>query len=86
MKGVTKSGFEYEIDEAVGNDYEILEIMAGLEDNFLNLFKLVEKLLGKEQTKKLKEHVRNEEGIVPTDKMSEEITEILEGTNTTKNS
>jgi len=35
-------------------------------------------LLGKEQTNQLKDHLRDEEGLVPVDKMTEEITEIFQ--------
>jgi hypothetical protein len=78
MKGKTSSGFEFEISEDVANDYELVENLGELEDNPLILGKVVNQILGKEQTARLKDHVRNEKGIVPTDRMTQEIIEIFQ--------
>lgn len=78
MKGKTTSGFEFEISEDIKNDYELVENLGELEDNPLILGKIVKQILGKEQTAKLKDHVRNEKGIVPTDRMTQEIIEIFQ--------
>ena len=86
IKGKTKSGFSYELDKERLNNYELLEAIEELEENPLVLSRVVNLLLGKEQTKKLKDHLRTENGIVPTDKMSEEITEIFQNQGETKNS
>ena len=87
IKGKTSSGFEFEISEDVANDYELVENLGELEDNPLILGKVVNQILGKEQTARLKDHVRNEKGIVPTDRMTQEIIEIFKnGGEETKNS
>jgi len=87
MKGKTTSGFEFEISEDIKNDYELVENLGELEDNPLILGKIVRQILGKEQTAKLKDHIRNEKGIVPTDKMTQEIIEIFQNSGEeTKNS
>lgn len=87
IKGKTKTGFEYEIKKESLNNYELLENIAELEENPLSVTSIVKHLLGKEQAKTLKEHVRNENGIVEIDKMTEEITEMLNnGSQETKNS
>lgn len=87
IKGKTSSGFEFEISEDVANDYELVENLGELEDNPLILGKIVNQILGKEQTARLKDHVRNEKGIVPTDKMTQEIIEIFKNSGEeTKNS
>ncbi|NLD31369.1 MAG: hypothetical protein GX662_03810 [Trichococcus flocculiformis] len=86
IKGKTKSGFSYELDKERLNNYELLEAIEELEENTLVLSRVVNLLLGKEQTKKLKDHLRTENGIVPTKKMSEEITEIFQNQGETKNS
>ncbi len=78
IKGKTSSGFEFQISKDVANDYELLENLAELEDNPLILGKVVKQILGEEQTKKLKDHIRNKNGIVPTDKMTKEIIEIFQ--------
>lgn len=87
IKGKTSSGFEFTISRDVKNDYELIENLGELEDNPLILGKIVNQILGKEQTAKLKDHVRNENFIVPTDKMTQEIIEIFRnGGEETKNS
>ena len=86
IKGKTKSGFLYELDKERLNNYELLEAIEELEENPLVLSRVVNLLLGKEQTKKLKDHLRTDNGIVPTEKMSEEITEIFQSQGETKNS
>lgn len=87
IKGKTSSGFEFSISKDVKNDYELIENLGELEDNALILGKIVTQILGKEQTVKLKDHIRNENGIVPTDKMTQEIIEIFRNSGEeTKNS
>lgn len=78
IKGKTKTGFEYEISKDVVNNYELLENLAQLEDNPLLLPIIVKQVLGEEQAKKLKDHVRNEKGIVQTDKLTNEILDIFQ--------
>ena len=87
IKGKTSSGFEFTISKDVTNDYELVENLGELEDNPLILGKIVNQILGKEQTINLKDHIRNENGIVPTDKMTQEIIEIFKNAGEeTKNS
>lgn len=87
IKGKTSSGFEFSISKDVKNDYELIENLGQLEDNPLILGKIVTQILGKEQTAQLKDHIRNENGIVPTDKMTQEIIEIFKNSGEeTKNS
>jgi len=86
IKGKTKSGFEYKIPKENVNNYELLEILGEMEENPLLLRKTVNLLLGKDQAIELKNHLRTDNGTVPIDKMSEEIMEIFESQNETKNS
>lgn len=76
-KGVTASGFEFEIDDAVINDMELIDAIAeSMDDNPLAFSRVCAKLLGSEQRKKLYDHVR-ENGRVPLEKISTEITDIF---------
>lgn len=76
-KGVTSSGFEFEIDDAVIDDMELIDAIAdSMDDNPLAFSKVCAKLLGSEQRKKLYDHVR-ENGRVPLEKISTEITDIF---------
>ena len=77
IKGKTKSGFNYHIDENILQDYELLEAIAETEKNPIFITKVVRMLLG-DDTDKLKEHVRDEKGRVSIEKMNVEITEIFE--------
>ena len=87
IKGKTESGFKFEISKDVINDYELVENLAQLDDNPLILTTIVKQILGKDQANKLKDHVRNEDGMVQTDKMTKEITNIFQNSGKeTKNS
>lgn len=77
LTGVTKTGFAYSISEKNLNNYELVEVLGELEDNPLLLPKVLKLLLGKEQTEKLKNHLRDDEGIVDTVKMSDELQDIF---------
>ena len=59
IKGKTESGFEFTISEDIKNDYELVENLGELEDNPLILGKIVNQILGKEQTIKLKVEVNS---------------------------
>lgn len=87
LKGKTKSGFEFEIDETRLDDMEFVEALADVEENFLKFPKVCNILLGEEQKKRLYDHLRTEDGKVPVQLMSETITEIMTlAGNSTKNS
>jgi len=86
LKGETTSGFNYEIPEENLNNYELLEELGELDTNPLALGRVVNLLLGKDQANALKNHVRTDTNIVPSDKMTNEITEILQSNAQSKNS
>lgn len=87
IKGKTSSGFNFIISKDIINDYELVENLGELDSSPLILGTIVRQVLGKEQTAKLKDHIRNENGIVPTDKMTQEIIEIFKNAGEeTKNS
>lgn len=85
IKGTTPTGFEYHVDKETLNDYELLEEVSAVDDNPLLIANLVKRLLGKEQTNKLKEHIRSDAGIVPLDVMTNEIVAIFQSTKEIKN-
>lgn len=85
LKGKTASGFAFEISEDIIDDYEFVEALGGLEENPLNLSKVVTMLFGKGQTTKLKEHCRVDNR-VSTQKMMNEIQDIFTNVNQLKNS
>lgn len=86
LAGKTQSGFEYQIDENIGDDYELLELMGKVKNgDQLSIFALIDRILGPEQHNALKEHCRVD-GRVSTLKMNDEIVEIFLNTKQVKNS
>lgn len=85
IKGKTSSGFAYKISEARVSNYELIESLNETETNPLALPKTVNLLLGKEQADKLKDHLRDEEGLISTENLSSEIMEIFQNQSETKN-
>lgn len=85
IKGKTKSGFAYEISESRLKNFELVELLADVDKNPLLLPKLVKVMLGDELADKLKEHLRDDEGLVDLEKVNEEIAEIFESQKQLKN-
>lgn len=86
IKGTTKSGFQYEISKNRIENYELIEVLSEVDSDPLSLPKVVNLLLEKEQANKLKNHLRDEEGLVSTERLTEEIMDIFQGQAETKNS
>lgn len=86
VTGVTKTGFGYEIDEEILDDYEFLEILLKIDEGeTAYALKMVERLLGEKQRDRLKEHLRTEKGRVPATKLIAETMEIFESIKAGKN-
>lgn len=77
IQGKTNSGFKFEIDENQLKNYEFVELVAEVDENELLMPKLLKLLLGN-QVEALKDHIRDESGIVPIEKMVTEIKDIFE--------
>lgn len=59
----TKSGFECEVDSEVMDDADILDLLVEADDgNELSMFKAFKLFIGKEQYKKAKDFIRDENG------------------------
>lgn len=84
LKGKTSSGFKFEIAEGALDNYELVEALADIETDPLSVTKVVTLLLGKEQKEKLKDHVRNDEGVVTTTALMKEIEEVFKAQNKVK--
>lgn len=79
LKGKTKSGFKFEVEDDRLNNYELVEAISEVSDgNPLALTKVIKLLLGEDEAKSLKDHVRDEKGLVPSDKLSDEVMEIFQ--------
>lgn len=78
QKVITKSGFECLVDKKQMDDMELVDKIAEADaGNPLAVSAVIEKVLGKEQKAKLYNHIRNEDGRVPIEKVGEEIVEII---------
>ena len=77
-KGKLENGFEYEVDEKLLDDMELLDALAEAEENPLKISVVSRKVLGTEQRKRLYDHIRREDGTVPVEEASQAIVDILE--------
>ena len=77
----TASGFEADIDESAANNMEFVDVLAemdaGTTPGAYGISRICNLILGKENKKALYDHLRDEKGHVPADKVEEELTEIL---------
>ena len=80
IKGKTKTGFIFEIEDNALDNMELLDAIAEIdnEENPLAISKVINLLLGKEEKKKLYNHCRAEDGRVPIEALVQEVAEIFE--------
>lgn len=78
IKGTTESGFGFEFDPKNVNDMEWLELAAEAEGDPTKYPKVIEMALGREQKKRLYDHIRTDSGRVPIDKAMEVFREIMD--------
>lgn len=83
FKGTTKTGFPFDISMERMENYEVVETIAEIDENPLVLPRLLKLLLG-DQVAALKDHVRDEDGMVPTQKLMDEVRDIFESQNVKK--
>lgn len=84
LKGKTSTGFKFEISEGTLDNYELVEAIAEIDADPFSVTKVVNLLFGKEQKERLKEHVRNDEGVVTTTALLKEIEEVFKTQNKVK--
>lgn len=79
---VLESGFEADIDESLKDNMELVDILAAMDDGStpaaFAMSRLCNIVLGKQQKKALYDHLREENGVVPTGKVEKAIAEIFE--------
>ena len=74
----TDSGFEWDIDDVVLDDAEILDCLLDIEGgNKFSILTLLRKVLTSEGKKALYDHLRTEDGRVPYADLDREFTEIF---------
>ena len=83
----TSSGFKAKILKDATDNWELLEAFRAIDRGETGaIVDVAPLLLGDEQFKALKEHLRNKNGVVKASEMVNEITEIMQGANETKKS
>ena len=91
MQGITKSGFEYNIDERILTDWRFTSTAAKVESGSAiekvgAAQKMVELMLGEEQLGRLMDHIASQnDGFVPTDEVMNTAKEIIEANKNLKN-
>ena len=68
IKGTTESGFKFELNPEDVNDMEFVEMLAEVDNDISKFPKVIEMALGKDQKRRLYDHVRTDAGKVPVDK------------------
>ncbi len=78
ITGKTKSGFEFSIEDESLDNMELLDALADVDGgNVAAISKASILLLGKEQKKKLYDHIRGEKGNVPIESFTDELADIM---------
>ena len=91
MKGKTKSGFKFDVNEAVIDDWETMKAIADMDSGdaskvLRGTVKFVNMVLGEDE-KDLVEHIRKKnKGACPQDAMYNEVMEIIDSFKEIKNS
>lgn len=87
MEIKTKSGFKCEIDENVLDDWDLLVAFREIDKGDISaIVDVAPKFLGENQYKKLMEHIKRKHGNVKASIMVQEISEIMNASNSAKNS
>ena len=76
-KGTLTCGFEFEIDEAVTDDIEFLELLAAADENPLKLPALLTMLLGEDGKRGLYEALKADDGRTHTSDVVDAALEIV---------
>ena len=77
VSGETESGFVFNIEVERLDNMELIDALAELEDDPLQMSTVIRLLLGKEDKKRLYDHVRTDEGMVPSRLIEKELREIF---------
>ena len=85
ITGKTSCGYEYSIEKYKFDDMELVDMLGDLEENPFLMGKVIEKLIGKEEKKKLYDLLRTEDGNVPVEATRKAIEEIFNSDKTSKN-
>lgn len=86
IRGKTESGFEFELDENVLDDWKLMKYLRNVDKGDVQyIVDIEERLLGEDQCEKLETFIEEKYGKATGTLMTKEIASILEATNEGKN-
>ena len=77
VNGTTTAGFEFELDEKVLDNMELVDALAESEENPAAISRVCLLLLGKAQRSRLYDHLRSPDGRVPLKQVTASVVEIF---------
>lgn len=77
VNGTTTAGFEFELDEKVLDNMELVDAVAESEENPAAISRVCLLLLGKAQRSRLYDHLRTPDGRVPLKQVTASVVEIF---------
>ena len=83
--GKTRSGFAYEVPHERVDNFELLDALVALRQDKTRITTVIRMLLGEEQLARMKEHCRNDAGIVPLTAIERELEDIFSAIGQAKN-
>lgn len=84
VSGETKSGFIFNIEAERLDNMELIDALAKLDEDPLQISKVIKLMLG-DNKENLYDHVRTEDGFVPSSAIEQELSEIFALSNELKN-
>lgn len=92
IKGVTASGFHYELKEGIEKDWRLVQCLTKLKEledsdseeiEFINSMATIEKLIFTDKGKALEKYLASKNNdVIPTDEMLKELLDILKNDST----
>lgn len=77
IKGETASGFKFEIDKRLMNDYDFIEKVNNMAETGLGMPDLIKYMIGDEGYRALKEHCRRKDGFLSLKRMQHEMNDMM---------
>jgi len=82
IRGKTSTGFKFAVNENIANDFRFIQAFRktkskNADDQLVGTYDLVELVIGSANMENLFKHVEDKDGTVSTEKIMNELTEIL---------
>lgn len=77
IKGTTSSGFEFELDKRLFDDYDFIEKVSNAADTGLGMPNIIKYMIGAESYEALKKHCRRKDGFLSVKRMEHELEDMM---------